>query len=440
MMPEPQSLLEAARKRLRSVVSSDSVMGRPELTAHVNEYILRHHPDNGHEHLLAAGDLARMERRGVWWPSSVRREAFRAVLRVDHDADLGFFSPTERRAHQLAALSSTVTKPVSSAATRSAGPGRALASAAVLPETRLPAVVGPGDIRQLRDAADQFRLWDASHGGDTLRQAALDRVHFAVRMLKESSCPDRHRNDLYAAVGRLAQAAAFMAFDSRDNDHATRLFEFGKDCAEEAGDWSLRASIYSSMARQAFWQGDAEKGRTCIEFARVRDDLLTPTEQAMVHAVHARALAKCGQVQDAVTAVRKADEAFSAATADVGYAAYYDLAEHHGETGHALSDLAAHGRFGTEAERRLTTAIDLHGQDYLRSRTFCRIRLASQKMTAGDLDEAVALGVHATEDAVAIRSTRVNDTLRELCTLAGRHARNPGAADLRHQIRVLVST
>jgi hypothetical protein len=438
-MPEPKSLLEAARVRLRSKVPPHAPMKRPELTELVNQYMLRHHPDEGREQLLGAGDLARMERAGVWWPSWVRREAFRAVLGVDNDADLGFMSAPERRAREIATFGSAAAESAGHDDARPAGPRNAPASADSLPVNVLPAVVGPEDISELRDDADQFRLWDARSGGSGVRQAALDRVHFAVRILNQVPCPDRYRRDLYSAVGRLAQAAAFMAFDGKKYADATKLFVFGKDCAEEADDWGLRASIYSSMARQAFWQDKPDAGRTCIEYARVRIDRLTPTEQAMVSAVHARALAKLGQVREAVMAVRGADDAFAAATADVGYAAYYDEAEHHGETGHALSDLAMHGYYRAEAARRLTTAIGLHGQDYVRSRTFCEIQLAMQQMNCGDPYEAAALGFQAVEDAVSIRSTRVNDTLLELYKVAGRRVRHRAAAELRERIGTLVS-
>jgi hypothetical protein len=426
--------------RLRSMVRPGEPMGPAELTRLVNQYIERNHPENGRQHLLGPKDLGRLERQGVRWPHEVRREALRSVLGVDSDADLGFMPPRRHSADEVTALSSAVADAASQAGARPAGPRHAPASADSLPTTKLPTVVGLEDISQLRDTADQFRLWDASHGGGVLRQAALDRVHFAARMLKEVACHDRYRKDFYAAVGRLAQAAAFMSFDGKNYTDATKLFVFGKDCAEEAGDWSLRASIYSSMARQAFWQGDPEEGRTCIEFAMVRLDRLTPTEQAMVHAVHARALAKFGRVREALTAVCKADEAFAAATADVGYAAYFDAAERDGETGHALSDLAVRGSYGAEAEQRLTNAIALHGPEYTRSRTFCRIQLAIQKMVTGDPYEASALGIQATEDAASIRSTRIDDTLLNLHRLAGRRVRIPVVAELRDRIEELVST
>ncbi|MFJ5984481.1 XRE family transcriptional regulator [Lentzea sp. NPDC092896] len=433
----PELPLRAARMRLPSEHKPGQTMGTAELTALVNRYIREHYPENGHDYVLGPKDLARLERQAVRWPHAVRREALRAVLGVEHDAELGFLPPSQRRAHDAARVSVVASSGCHGPA-RASGTRHVPVTAQSLPAVVLPTVVGPDDINDIREAADLFRLWDASHGGGVLRQAALDRVHFAARLLGVP-CPDKHRKDLYSAVGRLAQAAAFMRFDAKEYGDATSLFTFGKDCAEEVDDWSLRASIYTSMARQAFWQGDAENGRTNIEYAMVRLDLITPTERAMVFAVHARALATFGQVREALEAVAKADDAFADATDDVGYAAYYDMAEHHGETGHALSDLVRHGGRGAEAaQRRLTTAIGLHGRDYTRSRTFCQLRLARMLLATGELQEGAAVGISAVEEAASIRSARIDGTVLDLGKLAAQRTGNPDVAELHGRIRALL--
>ncbi|KOV84677.1 hypothetical protein [Nocardia sp. NRRL S-836] len=434
----PESPLQAARMRTPSEVKPGERMGRAELTALVNRYIHEHYPEGGRAHLLGPKDLGRLERQTVRWPHAVRREALRAVLGAERDADLGFLPRSQRRAHDDAAAHSVVM--AGSASHSPARVGDTLhvpATAQRLPTEELPAVVSPHDIREIREAADLFRLFDASSGGGVLRQAALDRVHFAARLL-DVPCPDKYRRDLYSAVGRLAQITAFMKFDAKEYDDATKLLMFSKDCAQEVDDWSLRASIYTLMARQAFWRGDAETARTHIEYAQVRLDQITPTERAVVFAVYARALAKLGRVRETLEAVAKADEAFGAATGDVGYAAYYDMAEHHGETGHALSDLAGHGVGGVEAVRRLTTAITLHAEQYARARAFCRLRLAGMLLATGELEEGAAVGISAVEDAARIRSARIDGTVLDLRRVAGRRIGNPDVAELHGRIRTLV--
>ncbi|SES29062.1 hypothetical protein SAMN05216188_13093 [Lentzea xinjiangensis] len=433
----PELPLRAARMRLPSEVKPGEVMSAAEVTALVNQYIQEHHPEGGRAHLLGPRDLARLERQAVRWPHAVRREALRAVLRVERDADLGFAPRSQRRAPDAAADSVVMVSGVRHTPTYVGDTLHVPATAQRLPTVDLPAVVSPGDIREIREATDLFRLWDASHGGGVLRQVALDRVHFAARLL-DVPCPSKYRRDLYSAVGRLAQIAAFMKFDAKEYDDATKLFMFSKDCAQEVEDWSLRASIYTLMARQAFWQGDAETARTHIEFAMVRLDRLTPTERAVVFAVYARALAKLGLVRETVEAVAKADDAFGAATGAVGYAAYYDEAEHHGETGHALSDLAGHGVGGVEAAKRLTTAITLHPEQYVRARTFCRLRLAGMLLATGELQEGAAMGISAVKDAASIRSARIDGTMLDLGRLAGRRTGNPDVAELHGRIRTLV--
>jgi len=143
-----------------------------------------------------------------------------------------------------------------------------------------------------------------------------------------------------------------MAFDAYAHHDAHRMFQFAQYCAEEAGDWHLRAKVLTSMTRQAVRCNDPDAGLTFIELALVRADRLTATEHAMLHSDRARALAKLGRVQDAAAAVGVADEEFSHAQPinDPVYVRYYDTAFHTGLTGAALQDVALlHGHFITEA-------------------------------------------------------------------------------------------
>ncbi|MGH3908058.1 MAG: Scr1 family TA system antitoxin-like transcriptional regulator [Pseudonocardiaceae bacterium] len=68
--------------------------------------------------------------------------------------------------------------------------------------------------------------------------------------------------------------------------------------------------------------------------------------------------AKMRRVRETLIAVGTADDQFadSAPANDPPWMAYYDAAQHNGDTGHALFDLAIHGRSGTEATTRLTAA------------------------------------------------------------------------------------
>jgi hypothetical protein len=113
--------------------------------------------------------------------------------------------------------------------------------------------------------------------------------------------------------------------------------------------------------------------------------------------------------------------------------AYYDQAQHQGDTGHALFDLSVHGR-PTEAFRRLAYSVAHHGPQYTRSRALSQTKAASLVMATGDPRRAAAIGNQALDAAHLLRSNRAVAFLRELHEYAGRHAKIPDAVALRRRI------
>lgn len=305
--------------------------------------------------------------------------------------------------------------------------------------TPMPLRVGPTEIEQIRQTAREFNTWDHTYGGGLVREAVGAQLRYAVNLLN-IQCPEKYRSELQSAVGFLGHTAAFMAFDAYAHADARSIFRLAWTCAEEAGDWHLRGKVLSSMARQAIWCGDADEGLTYIELAMVRSDRLTATERAMLHSARARALAKLRRVEEAARAVGQADEEFSHASPqnDPPWMGYYDAAQHSGDTGHALFDLALEGRFTTEARSRLQTAVEGHTEAYVRSKAISGIKLASLTMATGDPQEAATFGNAALLDAGHIRSRRAADDLRELAGFSERHSGTVEVEELRTRIDATV--
>jgi len=229
-----------------------------------------------------------------------------------------------------------------------------------------------------------------------------------------------------------------MAFDAYAHEDARRMFSLTLACAEEADNWHLRAKALSSMARQAIWRGDPDTGLTLTEFALIRSDRLTPTERAMLLSAQSRALAKLGRAQDTLTAVGRADDEFAHTSPanDPDWMGYYDHAQHMGDTGHSLFDLAvrnpAHSR---EAAQRLGDAVKGHRAAFNRSRTISQTKLASLLMLTGDPQEAAAIGTSAVKVFGTIHSRRATDDMHELASLARPHERQSDVVTLREMIR-----
>ncbi len=406
-------------------------MSRQELAELVNSYLFQH---TGREFGLDANYVGKLERGVIRWPHKVYREAFRFVLGVTNDGELGFSNPrrvvpapAEANRHDF----------LRSAAVIGAGSFVTPTAFDLVPPAEsipLPSRIGRDEIDDIRTAAQVFSRWDHAYGGGFVREAVTAQLRWSARLL-DAGAAEPVRIELQEAVGQLAHVAAFMAFDAYAFKDADRTFKFALACAEASGNDHLRAKALSSMARMAIWRGNFDLGITYTDLALDRADRLTATEQAMLLAARARALGKLNRAQETMRAVGLADEAFarSKPAEDPPWMAYYDAAHHAGDTGHALFDLSVRG-YPTEAGGRLVTAIEGHTASYSRSRAISRIKLATLVMANDDPLEATEIGNVALEATGRLRSRRAASELRTFMRYAAKHVRLPEVADLRLRI------
>ncbi|SFD42857.1 helix-turn-helix transcriptional regulator [Streptomyces aidingensis] len=306
--------------------------------------------------------------------------------------------------------------------------------------TQLPAEIRPHDIQELIEAATFLSRLDHQYGGDGIvKQTASTAMMWAEDLL-HISCPPALRQGLFAAVAHLGIVVGASNFDALAHQDARQTFRFAAACAEEAKEWHLRAKTYSLLARQAIWTNEPDDGLTFAELGLARADRLTATERAMLHAARARAFARMGEVQQTLSAVGEADDAFAHARPDEDppWMAYYDEAQHNGDTAHALYDLALHGHDPTRAARRLSAAVKGHGDRYARSRVLSRTKLASLVMATGDPNHAADIGHQALSEAGHLHSRRAAADIRELGRLAGKHPTNGNATSLRERVTATV--
>ncbi|MFB7270653.1 XRE family transcriptional regulator [Streptomyces sp. NPDC056244] len=300
----------------------------------------------------------------------------------------------------------------------------------------LPTVIRPEDIEQVRGAANILGRWDNLYGGGGIvREASIGQLQWAKALLGVP-CPTELRASLFTAVGRLSIAMGASAFDAYEHDNAARLLAFGTSCAEAADNWHLRANALNWRSRHATWCGMPDDGLTHAENGLLRSDRLTPREQAMLHNARARALAKMQKQQETLAAIGSSDEIFQRAAEgeDVPWMAYYDHAQHHGDTGHALFDLAVlPGQSTSMATQRLRTAIEEHTDAYVRSRALSGTKLATLIMRTGDPQEATHVADQALAEVGRLRSRRAIDDVKDLASASTKY-RRPEMADLRERI------
>ncbi|WIX76030.1 XRE family transcriptional regulator [Amycolatopsis carbonis] len=438
VMPEPNDHLRRARERIESPNATGHPLSRQELADLITQWLYKNGDQNA---VIDANYIGKLELGNIGWPqNTLRRQAFREVLGAGSDAELGFRRPRRSRS-TVDDVDRKQFLQAAAGVAASAAIGQPRLADLITPTqpTPVPTTIGMADVDEVRTAATAFGSWDAIYGGGLVREAVTAQLQHCVELLN-ARASEKVRADMFGAVGYLAHVTAFMAFDAYAHDDARRMFRFALSCAEEGDDWHLRAKVLSSMARQAIWCGDPDQGLTFTELALVRSDRLTPTERAMLHTGRARALAKLRRVEDTAAAVGVADSEFSHARPenDPPWMAYYDSAQHAGDTGHALWDTAMHGHFVGEARARLAFAVAGHDDRYKRSKAISQTKLASLVMTTGDPTEAATAGMQALEWSGAIRSKRAADDMRELRRVGERHKNVAEVAELRSRIGAAV--
>jgi transcriptional regulator with XRE-family HTH domain len=439
-VPTANDQLRQARERTESPTYPGECLSRQELAELVNAHIWRHHQKTVE---IDANYVGKLERGDIRWPSALYREALRTVLGVSTDAALGFRN-RRRTVVRLEDVDRKQFLRATALGALSLAPLTGGASALLdgIAPTPVPARIGRTEIEHIHSAARVFTGWDHTYGGGLARETVLAQLRYSSRLL-EASVPTRLRAELFGAVGHLGDVAGFMAFDACAHDDAKRVFRFALACAEEAGDWHLRASILSNMARQAIFLGRSDEGLTYCDYALVRADRLTPTERAMLHNVRAHALAKMRRVRDTLVAIGTADDHFAGAAPanDPQWMSYFDTAQHLGDTGHALVTLASTGHGAAEASRRLSAAISGHNTARVRSTVRCEVLLASLTMITGDPTQAATTGTAALDHAGNLRSPRTLALLRELRQRATAHKSVGEVEHLRRRIdTVLVAS
>lgn len=434
MVSEPNHALRRAREGVESPHSPGEAASRQDMAELVNAWVWEH---RGEPVELDANYIGKLERGAIRRPQEQYRAALRAITGAATDRELGF-----HRRNTAVATVEHVDRKSFLRATAGAGlgitiGGQPLAELLNTSEpTPAPTRVGVDDVEEIRTTAQVFGSWDHHYGGGLAREAVVAQLRYSASLL-DAKVPASLHNDLFAAVGFLGQVCAAMAFDACAHADARRYFRFAHACAEEAGDWNLRAKALSSMARQAIWVGDPDNGLTLTELALVRADRLTSTERAMLLVARARALAKLGRTEETLAAIGQADDEFSHADPanEPAWMRYYDTAQHNGDTGHALWDLAINGYPPDEATVRLARAVDGHTDAYARSRTISGIKLASLTMATGDPAEAATIGQRVLDDAKRLRSNRAADDLRDLERMAAPYQSLDDVDQLRHGIR-----
>ncbi|WP_157181529.1 hypothetical protein [Actinopolymorpha alba] len=111
-----------------------------------------------------------------------------------------------------------------------------------------------------------------------------------------------------------------------------------------------------------------------------------------------------GDKRACLRAMREAENAFSRRDEadDPDWIGYFDAAELHDEFGHCFTAL----RQVADAEHHTRIALTHSGDAYPRSRTFCRLSLATAYLVRKDVEQACTVAAEAVQVADRLKSAR----------------------------------
>jgi hypothetical protein len=271
--------------------------------------------------------------------------------------------------------------------------------------------VGADDVAAVDATLQMFERLDHQFGGGHARTAAVQYLNDSVAPLLHAKYSDAVGRELFSVAAQFTYKTGAMAYDVGLHGLARRYFVQALSLAHASGERPLGGKVLALMSHQANYLGDY---REAVDLARAAalgaGGTATPRVKSMYSAMEARGLASMGDKQACIRMMKQAEAAFaqSSQVDEPSWIAYFDQAELHDELAHCFTAL----RSPREAERNAQAALGDSTDQHPRSRTFCRISLATSYLDAGDLPRACSTAGDALAIAGRIKSARVRKYVR----------------------------
>jgi tetratricopeptide (TPR) repeat protein len=257
---------------------------------------------------------------------------------------------------------------------------------------------------RIRSTIRYFLDLDFQYGGGHVRKMLL--FYWKTEILNElrQNYPASVKREIFAAAADAAEVLGWSAYDAGRHGLAQRYFYQGLRLAREANDHLMGGQILANLSHQANYLG---KFNDAIQFARAAQSATfgksTATVDAMFLAMEARALASMGDERGSVEALHRAEHAFdrSDPNKDPSWIDYFDALELAGEAAHCFRDLGK----PDEVQRFVALAID-PVRTPPRTRAFIGMVNAAGALSAGNMDEAIAIATTSLSMDSSLKSQR----------------------------------
>ncbi|TCC43597.1 regulator [Kribbella sindirgiensis] len=271
--------------------------------------------------------------------------------------------------------------------------------------------VGADDVAAVRATLHMFESLDHQFGGGHARSAAVQYLSDAVTPLLHARYTDAIGRELFSVAAQFTYKTGAMAYDVGMHGLARRYFVQALNLAHASGDRPLGGKVLALMSHQANYLGEYQEA---VDLARAAalgaGSEATSRTRAMYAAMEARGLASIGDKRACLRMMKQADASFAQASGDdePDWIEYFDQAELQDELAHCFTSLRAPRDAENHANLALSQSSDLHP----RSRTFCRVSLATSYLDAGDVPRACDTAIEAVTAAGRIKSARIRNYVR----------------------------
>jgi tetratricopeptide (TPR) repeat protein len=298
--------------------------------------------------------------------------------------------------------------------------------------TPAPLHVGATEVTQLRTLTDSLAAYDAAHGGGSCREAILAHTRWADALL-DADMSDHVRLDLLSAVTDLKTLAGWTAHDLGLAHEARSYIAQAVQTAKDAGDSGHTAIALHHLGRVPLDNGDPTQALKLFQLGQISaQDSQSSSIVSLLLVDEAMAYAQVGDVRQASTALRRAEDEYAHANHDddPDFLGFFDQGalETHAARVHSALALT-HAGHREEAVIRLERAISEAPAVRARQRAFNLAWLATCHLADGDIITGTTFGNKALDAVRDLRSIRI---LEHLAPLQAQAQVRDNDADVRH--------
>jgi hypothetical protein len=266
--------------------------------------------------------------------------------------------------------------------------------------------VGRADVAAVRATTQALVDLDHRFGSGHIRPILVHYLNSVVSGLLGGSYSEATGRQLFSAVSRLTELAAYMAVDTGQPGLAQRYYIQALRLAQAAGDrayggYVLAAGMSHLAAQLGSPREIAQLARAAQEGARGQ---VTPTTQAMFFAAEARGHAQLGDARACQLTTSRALDAMerSRPDDDPEWIRHFDYAYLADELAHCHRDLEQPG----PAQRYAGEALEAHPEKRVRRRAVDLLLLADAQVQQREVEAACGTAKQAVELLAGLRSNR----------------------------------